>query len=68
MFPINVCVSSNELPNVVEPDNVAIDMFVTDEDTMYCCAVKLPDIRKSPISLPVKSNSRFSEPVLCNKL
>ena len=34
MFPWNVCVSSEESPNDVEPDKVAIDIFVTDDDTM----------------------------------
>jgi hypothetical protein len=35
MLPVKVCVSSVELPKVVEPDKVAIVMFVTEEDTMY---------------------------------
>ena len=44
MCPINLCISSDELPNTVEPDRVAITMLVTDEVTLYSVAVKEPEI------------------------
>jgi hypothetical protein len=51
MLPVKVCVSSVESPKVVEPDNVAIVILVTEEDIMYSLAVKEPEIITS---LPLK--------------
>ena len=44
ILPVNTCVSSTESPNVVEPDKVAIDILVTDEETTYSLAINEPEI------------------------
>ena len=36
--------SSTESPKVVEPDKVAIDILVTDEETTYSLAINEPEI------------------------
>ena len=44
IFPIKLCISSDELPKLVEPDNVATVILVTEEDIMYSLAVREPKI------------------------
>ena len=67
MFPVNVWVSSDELPKFVEPDISCVVIFVTDEVMEYWFAVKVPSIVRLSTLLPSKSYNLPSEPVFCNR-
>ena len=53
--PENSCVSSVESPNLVEPLEKLWVVFVTDELTMYSCAVIEPDVAMLPWTNNVES-------------
>ena len=47
--PVNVCVSSNELPNADDPLEKLVVKYVIEFDTIYCCAIKLPVTVNEPV-------------------
>jgi hypothetical protein len=47
-----MCVSSDEFPNLVDPEENDSVKYATEDETIYCCAVRLPVITKSPDTVP----------------
>ena len=48
--PVNLCVSSIELPNADEPLEKLVVKYVIEFDTIYCCAIKLPVTVNEPVT------------------
>ena len=57
ILPVNLWLSPSESPNTVDPDSSCVVILVTEEVTIYCCAII------SPVALILPSTVSFSSGV-----
>ena len=72
ILPVNWWVSVISSPNIVDPDSSWVVMLVTEEDTIYCCAIMFPVAFILPTTVSFSSGvpvpiPTFSIPASVNK-